>query len=207
MIEVAAVFSRVQTVLTDAGYRRFPAAELRQWLADGWREIIIYKPEAASVTAEMAVAANTVRQAVPTGYLRLLDIISSNGAAVTAQTRQQMDVADRSWRTRQGSNIRHFVLDVSNPREFEIYPVPTTALATVAVLVPDPPQTIAEATTTIPLDSTCMSPLVDFICYRALLKDSADTFNAQRAAMHYQAYAAAMGLKVQNLVVPRPGEK
>lgn len=207
MISVAAVFTRVQTILTDANYRRFTQPELRQWLADGWREIIIHKPEAASVTAEMAVASNLVRQAVPVGYLRLLDIVSSGGAAVTAQSRQQMDQADRTWRTRQGANIRHFVMDEANPREFEVYPVPTSALATVAVLVPDPPATIADGTTEIPLDSTCMTPLVDFVCYRSLLKDSADTFNAQRAAMHYQAFGAAMGLKVQNLVVPRPGEK
>lgn len=207
MILASAVLTRVQTILTDASFRRFTQPELLMWLADAWREVLIYKPQAGSVTAELVVSANLGRHALPAEYLRLLDIISVAGRSVTAATRQQLDQSDRSWRMRKGDTIRHFVVDEENPREFEVYPVPATAVTAVAVLVPNPPNSVASTSTEIPLDSTCMSPLVDLVCYRALLKDSADTFNAQRALAHYQAFANAMGIRIQNSSVPRPGEK
>lgn len=207
MILASAVLSRVQTILTDASFRRFTQPELLMWLADAWREVLIYKPQAGSVTAELVISADQWRHALPAAYLRLLDIVSAGGRAVTAATRQQLDQSDRTWRTRKGTTIRHYVVDEENPREFEVYPVPATAVTAVAVLVPNPPNSVATPETEIPLDSTCMGPLVDLVVYRALSKDAADTFNAQRALAHYQAFANAMGVKIQNNPLPRAGEK
>ncbi|MFN4167638.1 MAG: DUF6682 family protein, partial [Pannonibacter phragmitetus] len=50
----------------------------------------------------------------------------------------------------------------------------------------------------VPLDINALyqGPLVDYVCFRAQLKDDLAA-NSGRAAVHYQQFATALGIKIQ----------
>jgi hypothetical protein len=97
---------------------------------------------------------------------------------------------------------------------FEVYPpaLNTAQLQLVYAVTPAPvtepaANTDASAVTgTVSLNDIFFNPLVDYVLYRAYLKDAEHPANAQRADRHYAAYRQALGLELQATaaVTPRP---
>ena len=61
-------------------------------------------------------------------------------------------------------------------------------------------------TTVISIDDVYANCLLDYVLYRSYQKDSEFAGNAQRAMMHYQSFANALGVKTQadSAVTPFP---
>lgn len=196
MINVDAVLDRVTTQLKDKGKVHWLESELLADLADGVREVTLHKPEAASVTAAITLAAGDTRQALPAGYIRLMDVVRNlpGGEPVSVQDRQQMDLHRPGWHgDRAAAKIRHVIVDEQNPRMFWVWPKPNASRAIEAILVAEPPE-ICAAGASIALDATLLNALVDFVLYRAWSKDAEEAGNAQLAIAYYQAFGVAIGL-------------
>lgn len=210
MVAVDDILLRLDDQLLDAGRVRWPSAERRRYMVDALREISIHKPEAMTVTTSITLTANAVRQDVPSGYLRLTEIVRNAGGdqePVTAVDRQEMDLYRPGWtKDRPAAAIRHFMVDERDQRVFWVWPTPNAAIDVVAILVAEAPQTIAEGAQ-IAVDSVYANAIGDYVMYCCFAKDSEDAFNAQRALTHYQAFAAALGLSrsADRALSPVPG--
>ena len=93
------------------------------------------------------------------------------------------------------STLRHYCYEDRNPQQFYVYP-PATAGAKVEAVIAFAPPKIADETAMLELGAEYIGPLVSYVVYRALLKDS-EYANGQVAVAHFQAFSEALGTNTQ----------
>ena len=101
---------------------------------------------------------------------------------------------------------RHYTYDPRIPKEFYVYP-PATSSAQLEVIYTDAPgahslsasdlDPVTGSAEVIKLDDIYLSPITDWILYRAYSKDAEYGANEARAVAAYQAFNAAIGVKTQ----------
>jgi hypothetical protein len=206
MLAVIDILSRLDDLLVDSDRARWTVAERLRWIQDAEREISAL-PGANTETVELALQPGNVRQPLPAGVLRLVDVrrnlSSGRSEPVTATTLASMDAWRPDWqRDTTRATIQHFIVDARDPRGFWVWPKPMDAVRVEAVVVRDPPLPVPEGV--LPLDSGLMSAIVDFVAHRAFSKDGPDTFDATRAMAYRQAFAADIGVAAQADAAAQP---
>jgi len=225
-IKVTDVISRVEAILQDTNIR-WPRVELQKWLNESYLSIVLMRPDANAKCATFTCAAGTKQELTASsgGFpsaLRLLDITrnvlsSSNKKVVRVVSRSVLDDQRPSWHSEtQTTNIQHYTYDNRQPKQFYVYP-PATSTAELEVIYADAPgsHSLTESqldpagsqADVILLDDIYLSPITDWILYRAYSKDAEYGANEQRAASSFQTFNAAIGAKnqVDAAVTPMPG--
>lgn len=192
-IRAGDVLKRASLVLNDEDFVRWEKAELFDWLNDAASEIVIRRPAARAVTGLLTLTAGSY-QRLPQGGIELLDVISNEGGRSIRRTdRQLLDDAKPDWQQmRQASIIKHYTFDERTPDSFYVYP-PAKAGTKLVALYSEAPPAVAAENDMVDLDRAYMGPLVSYILYRALAKDS-EFANGQVAAAHLQAFMEAISV-------------
>lgn len=201
-MQASVILSRAKDILQDITSVRWTEAELMRWLSDAQREVVLYRPEACVSNASVALAANSTKQSLPANALRLLDItrnMGANGAtpgrAIRLVHREIMDAQTPDWHTATASSeVLHYMFDARDPKNFYVYPRPSSTLYVEAIYSIAPTE-IVTSTQTLSVEDIFANVLLDYLLYRAYTKDSDYAGNGQRAVAHYQAFANALGIK------------
>lgn len=209
------IIRRVVETLQDPTSIRWPVSELVRYLNDGQRELILYRPDAASAYATRALSVGT-RQTLPDDGSKLLDVVrNSTGSKrpISLVDRVILDAQVPSWHSLTGTTeILHYMYDPREPREFYVYP-PASAGASVELSYTAYPVDVAEpadgstytaVTGNLGLPDIYGNVIQDYILYRAYMKDSEYAGNAQRAQAHYASFANALGIEVKATVSVAP---
>jgi len=212
------ILQRATDILSDSGSKAWTVDEIVRWFNDARRELAIHRPDAFATTAAVALAPGA-RQTLPATAIKLINIPNNTGGAKTAirQTeRRELDELLPSWRSGTASTtIKHFIHDPRNPLEFEVYPPAAAGASVDAVFAayptdiaePGAGKTFADVTGDIGVPDIYGSVLVDFILYRAYLKDSDFAGHIARASAHYGAFANALGIEVKASLTVAPAAK
>lgn len=202
-IRAGDVLQRASIILNDEDFVRWEKPELFAWLNDGACEVVIRRPAARAVTGEITLAAGAL-QRLPEGGLQLLDVVRNvGGRSVRRTDRQLLDDSAPDWPTmKPASAIKHFTFDERTPTVFYVYP-PAKADAKVEALYSEAPPAVAADDDLLQLDRAYMGPLVSYLLYRALAKDS-EFANGQLAAAHFQAFSEALGTNNQTTTAVSP---
>lgn len=201
-IPVSEILQRASIVLNDGEFVRWTKPELIDWINDGAAEIVIRRPSAYAITEPVALVAGTL-QAIPPGAIQLLDIPSTqDGYPVRRVDRQLLDDQYPGWRRQKAGRTKHYTYDERTATTFYVYP-PAVAGAEVEMFYSAPPPAVASDTDELLLDRVYMSPLVSFVLYRALAKDS-EYANGQLAAAHYGAFGDALGQQNETSAAASP---
>ncbi len=204
-IRAGDVITRAQLVLNDNDppYVRWEQPEMFGWLNDAACEVVIRRPAARAVTGLVTLVAGTL-QSLPDGGLQLLDVVrNAGGRSVRRTDRQLLDDSAPDWHSmKQSSTVRQFTFDERTPTVFYVYP-PAKVGAQIEALYSAAPPAVAEEDDELDLDRAYMGPLVSYILYRALAKDS-EYANAPLAAAHFQAFTEALGTNNQVTAAASP---
>lgn len=212
-VKVTDIIRRVEDVLQDTNIR-WPRTELQNWMNESYLAITLARPDANAKTGSFTCVAGT-RQVLtaefPSG-LRLLDVTrnlasDSGYKVIRLVARSVLDDQRPAWHAETGTTaIQHYTFDPRQPKEFFVYP-PATTSAEVEVVYTDSPGAHAQTesqldpsgndATTILLDDIYMSPMIDWILYRAYSKDAEYGANEQRAQAAYNAFNSALNMKNQ----------
>lgn len=206
--------ARARTIMQDETSVRWPLPELCGWLNDGLREIAAVKPSAFGRTEDLPLVAG-VKQTLPAAFARMLRPVSNaefEGAdraprtVVTVIDQALLDATVPDWHSerRKKQQVRHVMFDEANPRSFYVYPSNdgTGRLRAVVSVQPVPvaptgaANLLASYAVQVPLDDTYANALLDYILYRSFSKDAQFAGAVQRAALHFQQFANAMGVQV-----------
>lgn len=211
--KVLDILDRASIILQDSTNVRFPNAELLKFFNDAQREVVLHRPDAKMVNATLALASGS-KQTLPATALRLIEVIRNvSGRAVTQVARRILDETLPNWHeTTAGTNkIEHYVYDAADPKNFYVYPKAVSGTHSLEVVYSSATSDIAISdfstdTTVISIDDVYANCLLDYVLYRSYQKDSEFAGNAQRAMMHYQSFANALGVKTQadSAVTPFP---
>tara|TARA_R100000388_G_scaffold90202_1_gene71446 strand:+ start:522 stop:1199 length:678 start_codon:yes stop_codon:yes gene_type:complete len=202
--KVVDVIDRASIILQDATSVRFPQAELLKFFNDAQKEVVLHRPDASMVNTTFACATGS-KQTLPAAALRLVDVVrNTGGQSVTQVDRKILDETLPNWHeTAAGTEgIQHFIYDPADPKNFYIYPKGASGTHSLEIVYSSVPSEIsvsnfATDTQVISIDDVYANCLLDYVLYRSYQKDSEYAGNAQRAAMHYQSFSNALGIKTQ----------
>ena len=215
------ILSRVRNVLQDNTGVRWTDGELFDYLSDAQREIANIRPDATATHSNVQLATGT-EQSIPSDGLRLIKVVrnmsgtasSSTGArSIRIVTEDSLNSTEPSWHDPtvtgdaiHGTSVKHYIFDESDPRKFYVYPG-VAGNAFVEVVYSKNPTSIGAASTLIQVDDIFANALMNFVLYRAYLKDAEFAGNQQRAGNHYQVFtqSLARGQIVQQAMEPNQG--
>jgi|TARA_X000001388_G_scaffold68162_1_gene55828 hypothetical protein len=214
----ANIITRVQDTLQDTTSVRWPEAELLRYINDAQREIVNFKPGASSKTANMQLVTGTL-QSLPTEGLRLIKVTrnmsdASGGAtgarAIRLVNSDILNTQEPDWNNpsvsgdaAHGTTVKHYVFDDDDPRKFYVYPG-VAGNAYVEIVYSKSPTDLSSASSTIDVDDIYGNAIVDFVLYRAYMKDAEYAANSQRAGQHYQLFTASIGQGGQSQMLVDP---
>ncbi len=201
-ISVASILNRANVLLNDPGFIRWPKQELLNYYNDAAKAIVLVRPDAHTKHVDFPCAAGT-KQLLPSDALRLIDVVRNfEGSVIRYVPRKALDDSYPEWHTSaDATKVSAFTYDERDPKVFFLYPGPT-ANVKVDVVYSVAPQSKAlaevesvDSPAIADLDDIYINPLIDFIMYRAFLKDSEYAANANRSQGHYQAFLQQLGDK------------
>ncbi|MPZ36676.1 MAG: hypothetical protein GEU95_01215 [Rhizobiales bacterium] len=210
------LLTRAATVLQDIEHVRWPLPELVRWVNDGMRATVLAKPSANSATVALTLVEGTLQSLVDDAHLLLLRMPRNlkqasppiGGRAIRPTNREVLDASEPSWHDRSvvpfKKEVRQYVYDEANPRGFYCYPGNdgTGIVEAVVSLLPTlltasgDPDVLASYSAELGLPETYGVIVLDYVLYRSYSKDDVGA-DPGRAQMHYQAFASALGIKLQ----------
>ena len=203
-VKVIDVIDKAEEILQDNSNVRWSQQTLLDYLNDAQREIVLFRPDASTTNASFTLA-QTAKQALPTGGLRLLDVyknLSPNKTPVTIIERKVLDDQVDDWYSSTGLAVEHYVYNPVDPKNFYVYPHPSGGGHTISIVYSSAPSNISignfsTATTVISLDDIYANAILDYILYRSYLKDAEYAGDLQRAGAYLQSFQSAIGIKNQ----------
>lgn len=199
-IPVGDMLRRFQNLMMDAKKIRWSEREAIDWINDAASEIILRRPAARAITEIVQLEAGTYQSCTP-NTAQLLNVIRNlkadrkPGNAIRIADMQQIDDAEPTWHTKRAAPTRHYMIDERSPTTFYVYP-PAVEGALVEVLVSRVPPKVTQASDSLDMRPEFINALVNWMIYRAHTKDS-EYAQGNVAALHYQAFADAIGAPVQ----------
>lgn len=197
----ATVMKRASTILQDADAVRWTAVELRDWLNEAQRAVVLAKPNAISGSVTLTLASGT-KQELPSQYTVLSRIVRNGGATGkairTLARREILDAQIPGWHSTSvlpfSASVEYAFQDPMALREFYVAPGNTGTGSVEAIVGMNPTEVALPAaagrldvdnyTTTSDFPDIYQGVLLDFLLYRAFSKDSAAPDAAQRAQAH-----------------------
>jgi|TARA_R110000765_G_scaffold209970_2_gene315153 hypothetical protein len=209
--KVVDVLDRAAIILQDNTNVRFPNEELLKFFNDAQKEVVLHRPDARMVNTTFDCASGS-KQTLPSAALRLIEVIRNvGGRAVTQVQKRILDETLPNWHETVASTnkIEHFIYDPSDPKNFYIYPKGASGTHSLEIVYSSSPAEIAVSnfstdTQVISVDDVYANCILDYVLYRSYQKDSEFAGNPQRAMMHYQSFANALGVKTQADVATTP---
>ena len=201
-VSVASILDRANILLNDPGFIRWPKQELLNYYNDAAKAIVLVRPDAHTKHVDFSCVAGT-KQSLPSDALRLIDVVRNlEGSVIRYVPRKALDDSYPEWHTSAtATKVSAFTYDERDPKIFFLYPGPAAAVKVdVVYSVAPQSKTLAEVEDAAnpaiaDLDDIYINPLIDFIMYRAFLKDSEYAANANRSQGHYQAFMQQLGDK------------
>jgi hypothetical protein len=203
----ANLITRVQDTLQDTTSVRWPEAELLRYINDAQREIVNFKPDASATTVNTQLVTGT-KQTLPTAGLRLIKVTrnmsdASGGAtgarAIRLVNSDILNTQEPDWNNptvagdaAHGTVVKHYIFDEDDPRTFYVYPG-VAGNAFVEIVYSKSPTDLANTSATIYIDDTYGNAIVDYVLFRAYLKDAEYAGNSQRAGQHYSLFTSSIG--------------
>ena len=201
------LLARIRDTLQDTTSVRWSDAELRRYINDAQREIVNFRPSASADHANVQLTTGT-EQTIPTSGLRLIKVVRNMSAAGGSATGKRairlvngdiLNAQDPDWHdptatgsSAHGTVVNNYIFDDADPRKFYVYPG-VSGNAYVEIVYSASPTDLTTGSSTIDIDDTYGNAIVDFVLYRAYLKDAEYAGNAQRANTHYQIFLSSIG--------------
>jgi len=218
-ITAANLLLRIRDTLQDTTGVRWLDAELLRYMNDAQREIVNLRPDAAADHANVQLATGT-EQAIPDVGLRLIKVVRNMSAAGGSATgkrvirivdREILDSQEPNWHDPTVSGdaahttvVKHYVFDEDDPRKYYVYPG-VAGNAYVEIVFSRSPTDFANTSSAVSyLDDIYANAIIDYVLYRAYMKDAEFAGNAQRANSHFQLFANSVGAGAQINLMASP---
>lgn len=204
------IITPVARTLFDQTNVRWTVDELIDYINDGQQAIVLLRPDANAINANVALVGGT-KQSIPSGGIRLLRVTRNMGSdgntpgrAIRECEREALDNEVPDWHYARAAKVtQHFVFDNIDPRHYYVYPAATGAQGVpqtdcnIEIIYSATPAKAATADDVLTLGDQYLPPLTDYVLYRAFTKDTNYAGNIQRASSHLQAFANALQVNMK----------
>ena len=213
-MKVSDITYRVRTLLNDIDSIRWLDAELVVWINDAQKIVAMMRPD-ASVTIGLATLVVGTKQTLPSGGLRLLDVIRNIGSdgitagrAIRIVDREVMDSTNELWHSATTvATIKNYVYDNRSPTVFYVSPPAIAGTKIEVMYSTSPAEIVYDATsggtitsslaTVLAISDIYLDVIVNFVLFRAYSKDAEYAANATLANAYLSIVNTMLGIKTQ----------
>ena len=197
------IIDRAKRTLNDPDSIQWPETELLEYLSDGQRAAVQYRPEIYAVTEAVPLVTGT-KQELPDDAFSLIDVIRNMGAdgntpgrAISKVDKYYLDRWRKDWHSQAGSaEVRNFVYDVRNRRTFYVIPPQPAVPHRVEIIYSKIPPELTNLNDAITLDDIYQPALLAYILHRAFVKDiSAEGQGEQKSKAYFEQFMIAIGAR------------
>lgn len=192
-VTVKNIIDRVSRDLIDVRNVRWSRPELMDFLNDAIAAIVIRRPDLSRATAIVSAATNTVE--LPADAYQILAVNHINSIAAQFVSINKLNQLYPDWRTTQGAPTCWTRNELDETTLF-LYPAPQAAVDVEVIY--SKTLSVADETDIFPLSDIYQGVVADFMMYRAYNKDSQNPAEGQKAQLHLQAFATALGDKTSS---------
>lgn len=201
MSTVNSLLERAARELIDTAHTGWTSEDLLSYYHSAIAALATVRPALFARAQAFTCRAGT-RQTLPSEAVTFIGVNrNQSGRVITRVAQTQLDAMDPDWINSQGATAAEaYVFDDRQPRTFWLYPgvVAGTGGDLVVSVLPDPVTlTALEQDVALPVDDSYVTPCLDWILYRAFLRDGEDAANTARAERYVQAVTQYLGLKGQ----------
>lgn len=198
--------------LNDVSNVRWLRTELLEWLNQGQAMIVLMQPSANPTFALQQMAPGT-RQQLPADGWSLLNIYRNilpdgvtPGRAIRVVSRTLLDAQNPMWHSAPAAaQVQNYVYDMQEPTAFYVYP-PSDGTGSLEYNYAAIPAVLATEAGAIDINDVYVSPLLDYILYRANSKDAEYAAGIQLAAGYWQSFKETLGFKDKSDAVNNPNQ-
>lgn len=207
------IMQRVNKLLNDPGFTRWPKEELLNYLNDAQRAIVLRRPDSYTVDVDDFACVVGVKQSLPADALKLIDIPrNASGKAIRGPYNRQVldDNYDTWYAGKTATEVELYIYDERNPKTFYVYPGVTPGIELTLVYSKAPPaidSAANDSSEVIALDDVYVNAIIEWILYRAYMKDAEYAANPNKSQMHMNAFRSQLGEKSQADVAMMGEEK
>lgn len=227
------VLQRVIWQLQDDDSVRWTAAELVEWLNDGQTAMQVQRPDTTEVITSLILNPGSYQNLadssfnlpeIPAKLMKVSRNTSLEGRrrAIRLVSRDLMDVVKPDWESSPpATDCVNYMTDPNLPAVFWVYPpapVPSALAPAMMVEVyysakpvvlekPAPDKTWKDTQGDISVRDRFAMVLVDYVLYRAYMKDSEFGGNGSRAKTHFDLFQQALQADMQGTLVAQPSTK
>lgn len=201
-VSVQTIINNARVLLqdTDAGGIRWVDAELIAWLNEATAEVVRIHPEANSKNTDLALVSGT-KQRIPNDGVQLINVVRNvgplgePGRVVRLIDHNILNNERPDWHTDPVQPVvTRYTFDPKDPFTFYVYP-PNNGTGKVTLVYSGAPEVVNQLTDNLPVPDIYAAPVVNYICFRAWLKQVGDQVSEQRAASYLALFNNAMGVK------------
>ena len=193
------IITKVRSQMVDATVPyRWSDTEFLRYLSDAQRAIVAIDPSANSTVASVQMAVGT-RQTLPSGGKSLISVIRNMGTtgtqagrSVRVVMREIMDTQNPDWHSDSPTiEVRNYIYDPSDQTAYYVWP-PSNGVGYLQINYCKIPSEIVSTSAAIELDDTYITPISDFMMYRAHQKNGDFSGGQSVANAHLQAFMMFM---------------
>lgn len=189
----AEVITQVRRLIQDetAATYRYSDTMLLGFVNQVIKRMIPYRPDLFVVEENVATTASTVTQTLPTGAVRLIEILAvTSGDAMQEVNRETLDQMYPGWRSEAAGTPQNWMRDPRNPTGYMVWPRPSASITLVAQYVKTPSDYASGDTIALP--NAYFPVIVDGVVFLAESID-AEHVNNGRAKFFYDSFVGALG--------------
>ncbi len=207
------ILTRVNKLLNDPGYTRWPKEELLNYLNDAQRAIVLRRPDSYTADIDNFVCVEGTKQSLPADALKLIDVTrNESGKAIRGPYNRQVldDNYDTWYAGKTAQEVELYIYDERNPKTFYVYPGVVAGINLTLVYSKAPPAIDAagnDAGEVIALDDVYVNAIIEWVLYRSYMKDAEYAANPNKSQMHMNAFKSQLGEKSQADVAMMTQEK
>lgn len=189
-VTVQTLIDRIARDLVDMRNVRWSRLELIDFMNDAIAAILLRRPDLSRTTTQ--VQTSTVQVDLPVDAYQILAVNHINNVAAQYVDINKLNQLYPSWRTTTGTPSCWTRNELDETTLF-LYPAPSEQVNVEVVY--SRTLKVAEETDAFPLSEIYEGVVADFVMYRAYNKDSQAPNDANKAQLHLQAFATALGDK------------
>ncbi|HAU4888434.1 DUF6682 family protein [Aeromonas hydrophila] len=199
---VSELLNRASIELTDTQRISWGLDDLISYYNSAISAIASARPDIFIKTQPFVCVAGT-RQTAPAGTIKLIDVErnTQSGKTIRYVSRADLERLIPSWASSTGGiEAELYIHEPTNITAFWLYPGVKAGVSVDLVLsILPPPVTKSEVGSgaQVQVDDRYITPCLDWIMYRAFMRDSEVTANASRGQLHLQSFTHALSVSTE----------
>lgn len=184
------LIDRISRDLIDKRNVRWSRPELIDFMNDAISAIVIRRPDLSSGTSTVETSSNTLT--LPSDAYQILAVNHIDNVAATFVNISKLNQLYPDWRTTKGAPVCWTRNEMDETTLF-LYPAPEGNVRVEVVY--SRTLKVKDEESPFPLSEVYEGVVADFVMYRAYNKDSLNPAEGQKAQLHLQSFATALGDK------------